>query len=270
MFPWVDGFHWTPVHIIFLTLFFAAVTTILSTLALGIWRTAQDFRANRITKTYWRGIFADLPEAERRCRHEFAGRVASRTCDNAFDCRTCRKYADFAPLPAKVSFDNAGVGYFENVMYHRGHTWVLPELDGTLTIGLDEFARHLIGHPDSVELPPVKSSIESDGIAWSMRKNGHEIKVRAPIDGTVIATGGENAGWYLRIKPHGPVKLRHLLAGPEVVGWLRAEIDRLQMQLGGPNAAACLADGGMLMPNLMDAEPQADWDAVLAGTFLDV
>ena len=33
------------------------------------------------------------------CRHELAGRVISRTCDNGFDCRTCEKYSHFAVLP---------------------------------------------------------------------------------------------------------------------------------------------------------------------------
>ena len=51
-----------------------------------------------------------------------------------------------------------------------------PEKDGTLTIGLDELADHLIGHPDSVQLPAKGSEIESNGIAWRMMKNGHEIQ----------------------------------------------------------------------------------------------
>jgi len=45
------------------------------------------------------------------------------------------------------------------------------------------------------------------------------------------------------------------------------ELDRLQLQFSPPDAPACLADGGTLMPNLMDAMPAADWDAVLAATF---
>jgi hypothetical protein len=59
------------------------------------------------------------------------------------------------------------------------------------------------------------------------------------------------------------------LSGPEVPGWLASEIDRLQLQLSAPNTGPCLADGGMLVPDLMDAEPKADWDTVLASTFLD-
>ena len=94
-----------------------------------------------------------------------------------------------------------GVNFSNHLLYHRGHTWVRPEKDGTLTVGLDEFARHLIGHPDSVQLPAKGSKIESNGIAWRMMKNGHEIRVRAPIDGTVVATGGDEDGWYLKLRP---------------------------------------------------------------------
>jgi glycine cleavage system H lipoate-binding protein len=245
MFPWVDGFHWSVGHIVFLSLFFAVVLTILSTLLSAVWRTASDFRTHRATDMCWRMNFAELPETERRCRHQLAGRVLSRICDNAFDCRHCLKYAEFAGL--------------------RVH----PESDGTLTVGLDELAHHLIGRPDSVELPEKGSEIESNGVAWRMKKNGHEIRVHAPIDGTVVSTAGDEEGWYLKIRPRQPLDLRHLLREGEVPGWLSSELDRLQLQLSASKAQPCLADGGTLMPELMDAIPAADWDTVLEATFLE-
>jgi hypothetical protein len=269
MFPWVDGFHWTATHIIFLSLFFATMAIILSTFGAAIWRAFTDFRMHRATETCWRETFAELPEAERHCRHQLAGRVAYRICDNAFDCRQCVNYSQFASLPANAPAKNVGVSYSAKLLYHRGHTWVRPESDGTFSVGLDEFANHLIGRPDAVELPRPCDELESEGIGWRMTKNGHEIRVRVPLGGTVISTGGPEKGWYLKILPHRPANLRHLLSGPEVPGWLAAEIDRLQLQLSAPNAEPCLADGGMLMPELMDAEPKADWDTVLAATFLD-
>ena len=69
--------------------------------------------------------------------------------------------------------------------YHRGHTWVKPEEDGTVTVGLDELASHLVGTPDSVNLPEVGQKIELNQTAWRMKKNGREIEVRAPIEGTI-------------------------------------------------------------------------------------
>ena len=155
------------------------------------------------------------------------------------------------------------------MLYHRGHTWVQPNEDGTFAIGLDEFAQHLIGQPDAVKLPRKGSAIQHDGIAWRITKNGREIRVRAPLDGTILATGGPQSPWYLRVKPNGAVDLRHLLQGPEVAGWLESEMDRLQIQLRTPGSEPALADGGMLMPELMEALPGADWDEVLSATFLD-
>ena len=46
MFPGIDGFHWTVGHVIFLSLFFAVVATILATLVLAVLRTKRDFSTN--------------------------------------------------------------------------------------------------------------------------------------------------------------------------------------------------------------------------------
>lgn len=274
MFPGVDGFHWTAGHIIFLCLFFTVALTIFTTVVSAAMHTIRDFRGHRAIDFCWHADFADLPAADRRCRHELAGRVISRTCDNAFDCRHCEKYSEFAVLPARGIGHDLGLSYANDRLYHRGHTWVKPEEDGTVTVGLGELAEHLVGTPDSCKLPAIGSELDLNQTAWGMEKNGTEISVRAPIEGTVTAVGGPKDGWYLKLRPrldmHDPKTLRHLLRGQEVNGWLSRELDRLQLQLRAPGAAPTLADGGMLMPDLMDAIPQADWDTVLADTFLQV
>lgn len=274
MFPGIDGFHWTVGHIVFLSLFFVVVVTILSTVASAAWRTTRDFRTHRATDLCWKSNFAELPESDRRCRHELAGRVISRTCDNAFDCRHCDKYSQFAVLPATGLATDLGLSYPGDRFYHRGHTWVKPAEDGTLMIGLDALAEHLVGNPDEIKLPETGTELEVNQTAWHMKKNGNEIEVRAPIEGTVVTVGGPADGWYLRIRPRldarDPKTLRHLLRGPEVHGWLSRESERLQVQLRAPNTPPALADGGVLMPGLMDAVPEADWDSVLSDTFLEV
>ena len=274
MFPGIDGFHWTLGHAVFLGLFFAVVLTIAATVVSAVWRTAQDLRTKQAIKLCWRSDFAALPESDRRCRHELAGRVISRICDNAFDCRHCGKYAQFAVLPPTGFAPDLGLNYSEDRLYHRGHTWVKPAYDGTFTVGLDELANLLIGKPDSIQMPEVGSELELNQTAWRMKKNGKEIAIRAPLEGTVIGIGGPRDGWYLKIRPRldpaDPTTLRHLLRGPEVYGWLSRELERLQMQLRAPNTPPALADGGVLLPELMDALPDADWDTALADTFLEV
>jgi hypothetical protein len=269
MFPGVDGFHWSFGHLVFLSLFFAVVLAIATTVTQAVLRVSLDFRSGRAAAVCWRDNFDELPEAERRCRHELAGRVEQRTCPNAFDCRHCAENPRFAALPARAPVQTYGLSYPQDRLYHRGHTWVHPEEDGTLTVGVDDLAGHVIGRPDSVELPARGSEMVANSGAWRMRKNGVTIQARAPIEGTVIDTGGPDRGWYLKLRPHGAPDFRHLLTGPEVSGWLSQELERLQLQLTGPEMAPSLADGGILTDGLMDALPDVDWDATLAGTFLE-
>ena len=269
MFPGVDGFHWAFGHVLFLCLFFAVALTIVATTVRAAMQSARDLHTNGATGICWKLEFAELPESERRCRHELAGRVEHRTCPNAFDCRTCRDCAHLAALPGVEAANTSGLNYPANRLYHRGHTWLGHESDGTYSVGLDDFAEHLIGEPDSVDLPEVGTEIAVNSPAWSMTKGKTRIRVRAPIDGTVLETGGPDRGWYLKVRPPEPVNARHLLRGDEVPGWIGRELERLQLDLRVPGTAPALADGGVLMTGLMDAMPEADWDTALAGTFLD-
>lgn len=109
--------------------------------------------------------------------------------------------------------------------------------------------------------------------AWRIKKNGHEIRVRAPLEGTVVSLGGED-GFSLTLRPRvdlkDPKSLRHLLRGPEVHGWIARELERLQLQLRPAGTQPSLADGGVPVYGLMDAVPESDWNTVIADTFLDV
>jgi hypothetical protein len=272
MFPGIDGFRWTLGHVLFLSLFYAVAVTIVITVASAALRTSRDLRTGHAADVCWHSDFAELPVADRRCRHELSGRVISRTCDNAFDCRNCTKYSQFAVLPASGNFRQLGLDYPEDRYYHRGHTWAKPMDDGTIVIGIDDLAAHIIGAPDSVKLPQIGGELALNQTAWRMKKNRREISVRAPIEGTIVAVGGPKEGWYLKIRPrldlHDPLTMRHLLRGPEVQGWIARELERLQIQLRTPSTAPALADGGVLLPDLMDTLHDADWDAVLADTFL--
>jgi hypothetical protein len=273
MFPGIDGFHWAFGHVLFLALFFAVTLTIAATVASAVMKTVDDFRRHRAASLCWNAQFAELPVSGRRCRHELAGRVISRTCDNNFDCRTCQNYSHFAVLPASGNVIRpCGMDFPDDRLYHRGHTWVKTVEDGDVLVGLDCLAERLIGDPDSVRLPEPGQEIDANQTGWRMRKNGTEISVRAPIEGTIVEVGGPGKGWYLRMRPRlelsDGVVLRHLLRGPEVRGWISRELERLQIQLRTPDSAPALADGGVLLPNLMDSIPGADWDAVIADTFL--
>ncbi len=274
MFPGVDGFHWTVGHVIFLSLFFVVAFTILATVVRAAWHTADHLRSHRAVDLCWKADFGELPVGDRRCRHELAGRVISKTCDHHFDCRTCENFPRFAVLPATGYTRDLGLDYPSDRLYHRGHTWVKPEQDGTVAVGIDALADHLIGKADSVEWPRVGDELEVNQTAWRILKNGHEIRVRAPLEGTVLSVSGGEGEWSFKMHPRlslkNPQSLRHLLRGPEVHGWIVRELERLQLQLRPAGTQPSLADGGVLVHGLMDAVPSSNWDTVIADTFLEV
>lgn len=280
MFPFVYGFTWDTANVIFLGIFFSVVAVIGSTIMIAVLRALKDFKFRRQEIIRWESDFHDLPSTARKCRHEITGEFTHRTCDNGFDCRTC---ATHAKLVAQTSEETVirdskeggnqkmfGFDMPLDRMYHRGHTWVRLEADGTMTVGIDDLGSRLIGTPDAVELPPAGSRLRAYGTGWHMKKKGTDIRVIAPVDGEVVETGGREKGWYLKLKPLGEeTDMRHLLRGSEIKPWLMREMERLQFSLAVEGVGPSLADGGEPVKDFSKSYPSADWDAVLGEMFLE-
>lgn len=73
MFPGIDGFHWTVAHVVFLSLFFAVVVTILTTVVAATWQAARDVRSHRAIELCWKSDFAELPESNRAAAMNLQG-----------------------------------------------------------------------------------------------------------------------------------------------------------------------------------------------------
>jgi hypothetical protein len=267
MFPWVYGFTWDAGNLIFLGLFFTVVCVIAGTVTLALLRSVRDLRRDSVDHLRWEVDFEDLPPQARPCRHELAGDVAHRTCENGFDCRTCTSHERISSMrhtPLETALPVSGLAIPGDRLYHRGHTWVKPEPDGTYLVGLDDFASRVVGATEGVELPAVGKRVHANGTGWTMKKQGTDVRVLAPVDGTVVETGDGKAGWYLRIRAEA-ADTRHLLTPAEASHWFRREMEHLQMAVGG----ATLADGGELVRDVAGALPVRTWAGVAGDVFLD-
>jgi glycine cleavage system H protein len=162
-----------------------------------------------------------------------------------------------------------GMPFPSDRLYHRGHTWARAEKDGTVTVGLDELGKRMLGVPDKMELPELGVRVHTNGTAWRAEKRGAEIRLLSPVDGEVIETGGPDAGWYLKVKPQGAADMRHLLEPSEVEAWMMRELERLQIALGVGGSSVSLADGGVPVDDIGSAYPGADWDTVSGEMFLN-
>ncbi len=275
MFPWIYEFRWSLGHLLFLGVFFAVAGVVVSTLVLALRRAQKSMADGRHEVLQWKTEFEDLPLASRACRHQLTGEMKERTCHHEFDCATCATHSRLLMLntPALCTAvpgeDLFGLAMPMDRYYHRGHTWVKPEEDGTYTIGLDAFGTRMIGVPDAVDLPDVGTRLRANGTGWKMRKRGSLLRVLAAVDGVVVEQGGPQKGWYVRIRPEGSEpQFRHLLRGEEIRPWLMRELERLQFALPADGIGMSLADGGELMPDAWKHAPEVDWEGVWGAMLL--
>lgn len=274
MVPWVYEFHWTAFHITFLLVFFTVFVVIVSTLLTAYRRTRLAERQNKFDSILWHSDFEDLPPRSRACRHELSGEVKERVCDNGFDCRSCKVHAFLVSQQKEpqhaVQFETYGFTMPPYRLYHRGHTWVQEEKDGSYKIGIDDFGTRIIGKTRSIELPSIGTHLSVNGKGMLVRKQDAEIRILSPIDGEVIEQGDSEKGWLLKVKPDTAEKVTaHLLKGSEVPNWIMREMERLQMSFATGGAGATLADGGEIVPDFHKHFPKADWDSVLGQMFLE-
>jgi hypothetical protein len=274
MFPWNYGFHWTAGSVIFLGAFYCVIAVVAATVIAALIRARRAVAGGHDEEIRWRSDFHELPAPSRACRHSFTGELPGRECPNAFDCRRCEKHAQLLaahpPLPASETEEEVfGMAFPLDRLYHRGHTWVRPEPDGTLSIGLDELGRRLVAAAERVELPRPGTRLRTNGTGWRVRKQGAHVRLLAPVDGIVIESGDPDLGGCLRVKPVGNTfDLRHLLGPGEVKAWILRELERLQVALSAAGAPA-LADGGIPVDDIAANYPEADWDAVCGEMFLE-
>jgi glycine cleavage system H lipoate-binding protein len=266
----------SPAYLIFMGVFYTVLVVVATTVVSAAVRARRDLRGSRADEIRWRSGFEDLPARDRVCRHVLTGEFTRRECPNAFDCRLCETHAKLiarhpVAQTAGAEEDILGMSFPLDRLYHRSHTWAKPEVDGTVTVGLDELGWRLLGTPDAMKLPDRGTCVHANGIAIRASKGGTEVRLVSPVDGEVLETGGPQRGWLLKIRPpsSGEPAFRHLLRGAEIHPWLMREMERLQLALSSGGSALTLADGGVPVADMAAACPEADWDAVCEEMFLE-
>ena len=108
--------------------------------------------------------------------------------------------------------------------YAKSHEWLKVESDGSVTIGISDYAQNSLGDITYVQVPKVGASLkagETFGVVESVKAASD---LYAPIAGTVVAVNGalESApetvnrspygeGWMLRLQPADPGAVNELL-----------------------------------------------------------
>jgi len=139
------------------------------------------------------------------------------------------------------------------------HVWANVAVAGLVRLGMDDFARKMIGRIDAIELPAKGATIKRGERLFTIRQGGRAAVFFAPISGVVqevnaelahhlewLATRPYERGSICSMKPdHLADELGQLKIGETAAEWYQAEIARLQHVLGSAQR------NGLSAPTLM-------------------
>ncbi|MGE5232581.1 MAG: glycine cleavage system protein H [Acidobacteriota bacterium] len=178
------------------------------------------------------------------------------------------------PVPAFAAEPIWVAGYQmpEDLHYHRGHTWVRPLDADTVLVGMDDFARRLIGKADDVELPAAGSWLRQGAKALRVGLGAREVDLVAPVEGEVLETNAQLAtepglatadpygrGWLMKVRSTELGRnLSNLLSGSLARRFMEDSRERLQHQLMALSGTV-LADGGEPVADFARHLPEEDW-----------
>jgi glycine cleavage system H lipoate-binding protein len=166
-------------------------------------------------------------------------------------------------------------------LFHRGHAWARPETSGLVTIGMDDFAAHLVGPLARVSMPTVGATVGQGERGWRLvADDGRSVEMLSPVDGAVVDVNPEvtanpsaaltdpfGTGWLMRVRPS---RLRanrtNLLSGETARRWMQDVAAGLQARLA-PGFGALAQDGGSPVAGMARSLDADHWDTV-ACTFL--
>ena len=168
-----------------------------------------------------------------------------------------------AVRPARAAVRSAGpapTSWFalpEGLHFHRGHTWVRPDEDGLLRVGMDDFAQRLLGRADALDLPEPGAQLSGGGDGWRARIGEDTVRMLSPVEGVVAEVNEDAAkspervnedpygsGWLLKIRPRDSARaLANLMPQSVARTWME-EAARGVSALAGPQLGTVLQDGG--------------------------
>ena len=80
------------------------------------------------------------------------------------------------------------------VLVSSGHCWASIGEDGTAKVGMDDFARKLIGDIDSIEFPGIGTQVKAGQPLFEVVQGSRRAQFRAPLSGTVVQVNERLAG----------------------------------------------------------------------------
>ena len=111
-----------------------------------------------------------------------------------------------------------------DLKYVASHEWIRLEDDGSITVGITDYAQELLGDVVYVEMPDVDSEVALDDEIAVVESVKAASDIFAPLSGTIIAINEDledapetvnsspyDDGWMFKMKPSEPQEIDNLL-----------------------------------------------------------
>ncbi len=163
---------------------------------------------------------------------------------------------------------------------HPGHTWARAQDDGTIAVGLDDFAQKLVGPVARVGLPKPGAPVAQGVAAFALGADGKSVPMLSPVDGVVAEVNEGVAkdpallaepyaqGWLFKVKPaRFGANAHQLMQGEAARAWLETAAEKLAAKMN-PELGRVLQDGGAPVSGIaQELEPER-WDELARRLFL--
>jgi len=175
-----------------------------------------------------------------------------------------------ASEPEGFAYEPVWVGGYQvpdGIHYHRGHTWVRAIGPDTAVVGIDDFARRMIGRATRAELPRAGDWVSTGAKAAALGLDGRDTALVSPLEGQVVETNPlltsdpglatrdpYGRGWLFKVRTSELGRnLRNLFSGTLAHRFIEDSREKLHRDLMALSGSV-LADGG---------EPAIDYSAHL-------
>ncbi len=111
--------------------------------------------------------------------------------------RNARQLKPVVRITRRAEPEGARPGEFSipgGVLISRSHCWASLSSDGLVEVGLDDFAKKLIGRVEALELPGVGTKVRAGEPLFAILQKGRRIRFPSPISGRVTTINERLAG----------------------------------------------------------------------------
>ena len=170
----------------------------------------------------------------------------------------------------------AGYQVPDECRFHPGHTWARQISPDVALVGLDDFARQLLGRAEKMNLPEIGTWVRQGAAALRLGQNGRSVEMVAPVEGEVVEINRAVAadphlatddpfgrGWLFKVRtPELGRGLQNLLSGSLARRFMEDSRERMQHSLMALSGTV-LADGGEPVADFAKHLPDEDWQRLV-------